>query len=119
MKAALLSLALFGADLTIQASDRVPRLNIEALCKARSADDKMMRLPEAQDVADCVRDETAAKDKLGTVWAATPGSVRIRCEAEAAVLGTLSYLDLLTCIQMADDVKWPSLAGGAGKKNRE
>ena len=117
MKVALLSLALFGTELTMQVSDRVPKLNVEALCKGRSADDRLMRLPEAQSVTDCVRDEIQAKDKLGTLWATTSSSVRNRCEGDAVSLGTVSYLDLLSCIQMADDVKWP--AESAGKKNRQ
>jgi hypothetical protein len=46
MKAALLSLAFLGSQsVTIpamQASDRIPHLNVEALCKATSARDKAM-----------------------------------------------------------------------------
>ena len=40
MKVALLSLAIFGTELMTPVSDRVPELNVDALCKARSADDK-------------------------------------------------------------------------------
>jgi hypothetical protein len=108
MKAMLLSPVILGAQLTVAVADNVPRIRVEALCKARSAADKMMNLPESQRVADCVQDERAAKEKLDTLWNATASSVRARCKSDAIVLGTLSYLDLLTCIQMADDVKWPS-----------
>jgi len=108
MKAALLSLAILGAQLTTPVANNVPTIKVEALCKARSAGDKMMNLPEAQKVADCIQEEKTSKEKLDTIWAATASSVRPRCQADAVVLGTLSYLDLLTCLQMADDVKWPS-----------
>jgi hypothetical protein len=119
MKAALLSLALFGTGLMTPVSDRVPELNVDALCKARSAEDKLMRFPELQSVADCVHEETDAKQNLRTLWGTTPGSIRARCESDAVALGTRTYLDLLTCIQMADDVKWPSPTAsmrGAGKR---
>ena len=43
MKVALLSLALFGTELTTPISDRVPELRVEALCKARSAGYKLAK----------------------------------------------------------------------------
>jgi hypothetical protein len=119
MKVALLSLALIGAQLTTAVSDRVPKLSVEALCKARSADDKAMRLPESQKVADCVRDETAAKEKLTTVWGATSRPVRDRCRGEVLFsLNTRSYLDLLSCIQIADDTKSISFVSKGTSKKR-
>jgi hypothetical protein len=112
MKAALVSLALFGTEIT-PISGHVPELKVDALCKARSAGDKLMGLPEAQSVADCVRDETAAKEKLSAVWGTTSRPIRNRCQRDAIALGIRSYLDLLTCIQMTD--KSPSKLKGAGE----
>jgi hypothetical protein len=105
MKASLLSLAILGAALTAAAADSVPRINIESLCRTRSADDRMMKLPEAQTVTDCIHDEKTFQDTLRTLWPAAAGSIRARCRAEAAALGTLSYVDLLGCLQLADDMK--------------
>jgi hypothetical protein len=68
---------------------------------------KLMGLPEAQGVADCLRDQTAAKEKLSTVRGNTR-PIRNRCESDAVALGIRSYVDLHTCIQLADDVKSPS-----------
>ena len=61
MKVVLLSLAVFGTELMTPVSDRVPELNVDALCKARSADDKRMQISEMESVEDCVRDEKTAK----------------------------------------------------------
>ena len=47
MRVALLSLALLGQPL-IPVSDKVPVLNVEALCKASVEEDKAMGLTEAQ-----------------------------------------------------------------------
>jgi len=120
MKAALLSLALFGSQVMTPASARMPTLNIDALCKGRSAADRLMKLPEAQSVADCIRDETDAKQALSSkAWADAQRSVRGRCASEIFELETRSYLDLLTCIQMAEGAK--SLVtdtSTAGKKRR-
>jgi hypothetical protein len=86
-------------------SGRVPELNIKALCKARSDAAKVLRSTPDQSIADCVHDEEAAKQQLSTLWASTPAPLRNQCEGDARSLGTMSYLDLLTCMQMADDTK--------------
>jgi hypothetical protein len=73
--------------------------------RSRSADAKMMQSAPLESIADCVRDEEAAKQQLSTLWASTSVPTRNRCESEARSLGTTNYLDLLTCIQMAEDMK--------------
>ena len=82
-----------------------PELSVKAICEARSADARMLRSRPDQSIADCVRDEEAAKQQLGTLWASTSVPIRNRCQSDARSLGTTSYLDLLTCMQMADDLK--------------
>ncbi len=118
MKASLLAVVILGAGPTSAAADSVPRINIESLCRARSADDRLMKLPESQRVADCIQEEKTSRDKLGTLWPAAAGSIRARCRADAIVLGTLSYVDLLSCLQMADDIKPASSEAKAASKSR-
>jgi hypothetical protein len=62
-----------------------------------------MQSAPLESTADCVRNEEAAKQELSTLWASTSAPIRNRCESEARSLGTTSYLDLLTCIQIAED----------------
>jgi hypothetical protein len=100
------ALVLFAALLLLFAPPAFgagPELNVNAVCKARSADARMLRSPPDQSIADCMREEDAAKQQLGTVWASTSIPIRNRCESDARSLGTTSYLDLLTCIQIAED----------------
>lgn len=90
-----------GLPMTL-VSDHVPSLNVEALCKGTAETDRAMNLTEPQSMADCMRDETAARQQLDSIWQATSIAVRNRCEGEATTSGFQSYVDLLTCIQMAD-----------------
>ena len=102
----LRALVLFAVLLllfTPPALGRMPELNVKAICKSRSADAKMMRSAPLESIEDCVRGEEAAKQQLSTLWASTSVPIRNRCESEARSLGTTSYLDLLTCIQIAED----------------
>ena len=119
MKAAAVSLALFGTEIA-PISGHLPELKVDALCKPdRRA--KLMGLPEAQSIADCVRDETAAKEKLSTVQGTTSRPIRNRCESDAVALSIRNYVDLLTCIQLADGVKSPlpgtKLKGTSKRRN--
>jgi hypothetical protein len=120
MKVALLSLAVLGAQLTTPASDRLPQLNVDALCRAKSAEAKLMRASESRSVAECVDDENDAKRELNTIWGSISGSVRNQCESDAIALGTKGYLDLLCCVYILDDTKSVSTGAvsGASKKRR-
>jgi hypothetical protein len=84
---------------------QVPELNVKAVCKARSADAKMVKAPPDRSMTDCVRDEEAAKQQLNKLWASTPVSIRKRCESDTRFLGMRSYLDVLSCIYIANDSK--------------
>ena len=84
---------------------QVPELKVKATCKARLADARMVRSPPDQSMTDCVRDEEAAKQQLNKLWASTPVSIRNRCESDARFLGMRSYLDVLSCIYIANDSK--------------
>lgn len=101
----LLVFAILPALLTPPAFGREPKLNVKAICKSREADARMLRSTTGQSVEECVRDEEAAKERLSSVWASASATIRNRCESDARSLGTTSYLDLLTCIQMEADVK--------------
>ena len=69
MRVALLSLALLGQPVTTPVSDKVPVLNVEALCKATVEDDKAMGLTEAQSFSGCMDDEKQAQQQVSTMWA--------------------------------------------------
>ena len=101
----------------------MPQLNVEATCKATVATDKAMGLDLAQSFDDCMRDENAAQQQLSTIWLSNSAELRNRCEGEATAGGSDSYVDLLTCMQMAADwVKSPSssskLRGASKNRNK-
>lgn len=91
--------------LTSPAFSGEPRLNVKAICKSREADAKILQSTPVQSMEDCMHDEETAKTQLSSLWASTSASVRSRCVSDAHSLGTTSYLDLLTCIQMEGEMK--------------
>ncbi|MGY4626595.1 hypothetical protein [Bradyrhizobium sp. USDA 4486] len=123
MKLVLFSLGLLASHSLLPISDRVPELKVETLCKMTSETDKAMGLALAQSFADCMRDETAAQQQLGTMWATTKSTVRDTCEGEAVAAGSQSYVDLLTCIQMTETASAlsspPPLRGASKNRNKQ
>ena len=117
--------AITGVRTTIPISDRLPNFNIEGLCKATARDDAAMGLTLAQPVENCMRDETAAKQRLATIWEQNAGAARNSCEGEAAAgpSDSQSYVDLLTCMQMAgvanDASPATNLRGGSKTRNKK
>ena len=122
MIAAFLSIALatqLGNPWVIPAGDRVPVIDVERSCKATAATNKAMDLDLTQSVANCLRDENAAKLQLTGIWSTYSASIRDRCEKEATITpGSASYVDLLTCVQMTDPAKLSPTPGSRGEQNK-
>ena len=101
----LLASMLLPLSAALAANDRVPEFNVKAICKTRDADAKLFRSTTGQSVDECVHDEENAKQQLNSLWPTTAAPIRNRCESEGHSLGTTSYLDLVVCIQMAEELK--------------
>jgi hypothetical protein len=85
----LLPVMLAGAHLTLAAAP-VPHLDIAPTCRAAAAA-----------VLPCRRDERRARDKLEASWTGYTADQRKRCASVARMGGAPSYVDLLTCLEMA------------------
>ena len=124
MNVALLSIALasqLGSPLPMPVGDRVAVINVEQTCKETAATDRAMNLDLAQPVENCMRDENEAQRQLVTIWSTYPTAIRDRCAEEATLVGSGSYVDLLTCMQMTDPAKLsptPVLRGASRNRSR-
>ena len=121
---AILSIALasqLGSSLVIPVGDRVPVIDVERSCKQTAATNKAMDLDLSQPYANCMRDENDAKLQLIGIWSTYSASIRDRCEKEATIPGSASYVDMLTCLQMTDSSKLSPTTGlgGAGKNRHK
>ena len=93
---------MIGAATPIHAADAVPNLNVRTSCEAEAA-----AAPEGK--RQCLRDEQNARETLVQQWAKFTLTDRQRCTQLATLGGTASYVELLTCLQMAVDAsKLPS-----------
>ncbi|MBB4041580.1 hypothetical protein GGR34_003257 [Microvirga flocculans] len=80
-------------------ADELPRFDIEAMCKAAPR----LESGDPSPYPNCVRDETEARNQLERQWSGFDARQREMCAQETSVGGAPSYVEILTCIQMATD----------------
>ena len=82
-------------------ADDVPSYDIRKSCKA-----DVQAYSSAQNVTACLADEQGARQTLVSQWTQFAADSRTRCSKMVGdVAGPQSYVELLTCLQMAKDVK--------------
>ncbi len=83
--------------LFIAAADGVPTFNVEPSCKG-GLDSPGLN----ERYSRCISEEKEARSKLESGWTSYPVADRSQC-ADTSRMGTPSYVELLTCLEMARD----------------
>jgi hypothetical protein len=78
------------------AADELPAFDIARNCKEETVGS--ITRPES-----CRKDETDAKDQLAKRWSSYSASQKKECVGESSIGGEKSYVELLTCLEMATD----------------
>lgn len=96
-----------GAHLAVPASDSVPTLNVEQVCQGIAQQGGVtFHDPQiAQEKKDCLDSEQAIRDELAKQWSSFNATDRVACTNESRMGGDSSYTELLTCLEMARDVR--------------
>jgi len=80
-------------------ADTVPKFDIARECRSEGGSQSMQQT--------CVNDETQARNQLQTEWTQFGARDKTQCNQETSTDGSPSYVELLTCLEMARDVKKP------------
>jgi hypothetical protein len=95
-----------AVQFVVAAADGVPNINYESGCRAAAAASASFGITaDNQSVGTCVTEERDARDKLVQQWTQFPPNDRMHCEREAALGQMPSYVELLTCLQIARDTR--------------
>ena len=81
------------------ASDSVPSFNVEPTCTGGQDSPGLN-----ERYGRCINEEKEARQKLHQSWSSYPAADRTQCSGTAS-MGTPSYVELLTCLEMARDAK--------------
>jgi hypothetical protein len=96
-----------GAQLVVPAADQVPVFNVDTVCIgiARQAANSPTDPAVDKQKKECVQSEQQVRDQLVKQWSNFPASDKRSCINEARMGGDSSYTELLTCLEMARDVR--------------
>ena len=96
-----------GAHLTLPVSDSVPVLNIQQVCQgiAQQGGVSFHDTDVTDEKKNCLDSEQAVRDQLVKQWSSFSASDKSDCTKESEMGGESSYTELLTCLEMARDVR--------------
>jgi hypothetical protein len=103
-----LTLALAG-HLVIAVADKVPALNVEPSCRGSAqvavpkADGQLPTMQEIRET--CLNKEHEARDRLKEDWSKFTSEHRASCIRSTSAGGIPSYIELLTCLEIADQAR--------------
>jgi len=106
-----------GAQLMIPVTDSVPNLNVEQTCEgiAQQGGVTFHDPAIAQEKKECLDSEQAIRDQLSKQWSTFSAADRSACVRESTMGGDSSYTELLTCLEMARDVRELETQNGASE----
>jgi hypothetical protein len=96
-----------GVQLMMPVADGVPDLNVEQVCDgiAKQGGVTFHDPAIAVEKKNCLGSEKAIRDQLVKQWSSFSSADRLHCVNESVMGGDSSYTELLTCLEMARDVR--------------
>jgi hypothetical protein len=96
-----------GAQLILTVADSVPDLNVEQVCEGIAQQGGVtFRDPAiAQEKKNCLDSEQATRQEIVKQWSNFSSADKTSCVNESKMGGESSYTELLTCLEMARDVR--------------
>jgi hypothetical protein len=91
-----LPIAIIAAFSPIPVADSVPTLDVAKECRFEGGSSEVFDR--------CMRDENDARKEVETLWPKVSSADRTVCASEATTGGYASYIELITCLEMARDV---------------
>src|SRR5271155_3387828 len=98
---------MLGAHLMMPVADSVPTLNVEQVCQgiAQQGGVSFHDTDIAVEKKSCLDSEQAVRDELAKQWPSFSPPDKTACTSESMTGGESSYTELLTCLEMARDVR--------------
>jgi hypothetical protein len=92
-----LTILFLASQLTATVPDKVPTFDIDHTCQTEGSS----VVPPDR----CTRDETKARDQVQAEWPQFVAADKATCTRTTSTSETPSYVELLTCLEMARDAK--------------
>jgi hypothetical protein len=86
-------------------SDDAPTLNVNPVCRGIASQGELEAGLRQTSFQQCVESEQAVRDEIKKQWSTFSTADKSHCLALAKTGGESSYTELLTCMEMARDVR--------------
>ena len=98
---------ILGAHLLMPVADSVPALNVDQVCTgiAQQGGVSFHDTDISEEKKNCLDSEQAIRDELSKEWSSFAPADKVACTNESRMGGDSSYTELLTCLEMARDVR--------------
>jgi hypothetical protein len=98
---------ILGVHLMMPVADSVPDLNVEQVCQgiAQQGGVTFHDTAVGQEKQNCLDSEKAIREQLVKEWSSFAPADKTHCTNESRMGGESSYTELLTCLEMARDVR--------------
>lgn len=107
---ALTAAQLMAASPVLAAAEKPPAFNVEPSCRSAVA----ASISPGRDLDSCMRDEQNAQTKLDQTWNSFSAKERSDCMRLSLLDGQPSYVEVLTCLEIAAEAKKDSATTGFG-----
>jgi hypothetical protein len=101
------SVVLLITAISAARSDQIPVLNVQQVCRGiaqQGMDPSETGGPDLA-MAQCMASEQEVRGELVKAWSTFGSADKQHCTREATMGGEASYTDLITCLEMARDVR--------------
>jgi hypothetical protein len=103
--AVAVALGALGVSVSAARSDQYPTLNTAPLCHGITNQSDLQEGFRSVSFDQCMQAEQTDRETMIKEWSTFSADEKRHCIAEATVGGESSYTDLLTCLEMARDVR--------------
>jgi hypothetical protein len=103
--AVAVTLAALGASVSAARSDEYPTLNVAPVCHGIVEQSDLEAGLRATNFDQCIKAEQDNREQIIKEWSQFSADDRRHCIAESTMGGESSYTELLTCLEMARDVR--------------
>jgi len=100
-----IAMAIIMAAILSARSDDIPTLDVNPVCRGIASQSELEAGLQRTNFEQCVQSEQAVREQLKKEWTAFSAADKQHCVALAKTGGESSYTELITCMEMARDVR--------------
>jgi hypothetical protein len=86
-------------------SDDIPTLDVNPVCRGIASQSELEAGLQRTNLDQCIQSEQAVREQVKKEWSTFSTADKTHCVALAKTGGESSYTELLTCMEMARDVR--------------